>query len=82
MQVCKKFSTRYTYQENRFYLLSFCFLYHLSFDKYFNSGNITIPQYNFRVGYYFKPNWDISFGIDHMKYVLDQNQITKNIWNY
>jgi len=54
----------------------------LSFDKYFNSGNITIPQYNFRVGYYFKPNWDISFGIDHMKYVLDQNQITKNIWNY
>jgi len=48
-----------------------------SFDKYFNPGNITIPQYNFRVGYYFKPNWDISFGIDHMKYVLDQNQVAK-----
>jgi len=41
-------------------------------DKYFNPGNITIPQYNFRVGYYFTNNWDISFGIDHMKYVVEQ----------
>lgn len=46
-------------------------------DKYFNPGNITIPQYNFRIGYFFNPNWDISFGIDHMKYVVDQNQTTK-----
>ncbi len=48
-----------------------------SIDKYFNPGNITIPQYNFRVGYYFKPHWDISFGIDHMKYVVEQNQTTQ-----
>ena len=43
-------------------------------DKYFNAKNITIPQYDFRLGYYFKDNYDISFGIDHMKYVVQQNQ--------
>jgi hypothetical protein len=26
------------------------------------------------VGYFFKDRWDISFGVDHMKYVVDQNQ--------
>jgi hypothetical protein len=45
-----------------------------SFDTYFNPTKVTIPQYNFRIGYYFKKNWDISFGIDHMKYVVQQNQ--------
>ena len=45
--------------------------------KYFGPTNLTIPQYNFRIGYYFKPNWDISLGIDHMKYVVDQNQTAK-----
>ncbi|WP_010181821.1 hypothetical protein [Aquimarina agarilytica] len=48
-----------------------------SVGKYFNPGSITIPQYNFRIGYYFKDNWDISFGIDHMKYVVQQNQRVK-----
>ena len=43
-----------------------------SVDKFLNPANITIPQYNFRVGYYFKNNWDVSFGIDHMKYVVEQ----------
>lgn len=43
-------------------------------DPYFNPGRATIPQYNFRLGYYFKDNWDISFGIDHMKYVMQQDQ--------
>lgn len=46
-------------------------------DKYFNPANITIPQYNFRIGYYFKDKWDISFGIDHMKYVVKQLQRVK-----
>ncbi len=44
---------------------------------YFNLGDITIPQYNFRVGYYFHDKWNVSFGIDHMKYVMDQDQIVK-----
>lgn len=48
-----------------------------SADKYFNPANITIPQYNFRVGYYFKNNWDVSLGIDHMKYVVEQGSSAK-----
>ena len=42
--------------------------------KYFNPTEMTIPQYNFRLGYFFHNNWNVSFGIDHMKYVMDQNQ--------
>ena len=42
--------------------------------KYFNPTEMTIPQYNFRLGYFFHDNWNVSFGIDHMKYVMDQNQ--------
>lgn len=45
--------------------------------KYFNPSTMTIPQYNFRLGYFFHNNWNISFGIDHMKYVMDQNQVVK-----
>ena len=47
-----------------------------SFETYFHPKKLTMPQYNFRVGYYFKDDWDISFGIDHMKYVIKQNQTT------
>lgn len=43
-------------------------------DPYFNPLKFTIPQYNFRIGYHFKKNIDFSFGIDHMKYVVEQNQ--------
>ncbi|ADX67180.1 MULTISPECIES: hypothetical protein [Weeksella] len=43
--------------------------------KYFNPGKMTIPQYNFRLGYFYHDNWNVSFGIDHMKYVMDQDQI-------
>lgn len=46
-------------------------------NTYFNPANATIPQYNFRIGYFFKENWDISFGIDHMKYVVQQNQVAE-----
>lgn len=42
--------------------------------KYFNPAEMTIPQYNFRLGYFFHNNWNVSFGIDHMKYVMDQDQ--------
>lgn len=49
----------------------------ISADKYLNPGNMTIPQYNFRVGYYFNNNWDVSFGIDHMKYVVKQGSNAK-----
>jgi len=48
-----------------------------SVDKYFNPINITIPQYSFRIGYFIKDNVNISFGFDHMKYVVQQNQKVK-----
>lgn len=46
--------------------------------KYLNPGSITIPQYNFRLGYYIKENYSVSIGVDHMKYVVAENQ-TVNI---
>jgi hypothetical protein len=48
-----------------------------TFAKYFGITQISIPQYNFRVGYFIKDNWDISFGIDHMKYIVQAYQTVK-----
>jgi len=50
----------------------------ISYHNYLQPNRITIPQTNFRVGYFFKDNMAISIGVDHMKYVMDQNQ-TVNI---
>lgn len=41
---------------------------------YINPARMTIPQTNARVGYYITDNYNISFGVDHMKYVMQQNQ--------
>ena len=48
-----------------------------SFNDYFHPGRITIPQTNLRIGYYFHDKYSISFGVDHMKYVMPQNQNVK-----
>lgn len=45
-----------------------------SFKKYFGITNITKPQTNARIGYFFKENYTISIGIDHMKYVVNNDQ--------
>lgn len=50
----------------------------ISYHNYIQINRITIPQTNFKIGYFFKDNMAISFGVDHMKYVMDQNQ-TVNI---
>lgn len=42
---------------------------------YLNPSNATIPQYNFRLGYFITEKYNISLGIDHMKYVVKQNQM-------
>lgn len=42
----------------------------LSWD-YLNPAEISIPQYNIRIGYFIKDNYSISVGWDHMKYVVD-----------
>ncbi|MFN0030933.1 MAG: hypothetical protein ACKVOR_02095 [Flavobacteriales bacterium] len=41
---------------------------------YLNPTQLTIPQFNFRIGYYFRKNTAISAGWDHMKYRLITNQ--------
>lgn len=44
---------------------------------YINPAQITIPQFNARLGYYIKDHWAISIGYDHMKYIFkDHNQVT------
>ena len=46
--------------------------YHID---YVNPANMTIPQTNFRMGYFFSDHYSVSIGWDHMKYVMTQNQI-------
>lgn len=46
-------------------------------DPYLNPGLITIPQTNARLGYFIHDNWEISIGVDHMKYVMVQDQTVK-----
>ena len=45
-----------------------------TFKEYFGPTTWSIPQYNYRIGYYFTDRFSISFGQDHMKYVMDANQ--------
>ena len=45
-----------------------------STSLYLNPKKMTIPQYNARIGYYFKNDWQISLGVDHMKYVMLHDQ--------
>lgn len=44
------------------------------FKTYFNPVRLTIPQVNYRIGYFITDKIDISIGVDHMKYVVDENQ--------
>jgi hypothetical protein len=41
---------------------------------YFNPSQLTIPQYNFRLGYFITDAFSISIGSDHMKFVIKENQ--------
>jgi hypothetical protein len=45
-----------------------------NFKTYFHPESFTIPQYNFRIGYFITDRWSISVGSDHMKYVMQANQ--------
>lgn len=44
------------------------------FGTYFNPSSLTIPQVNYRITYFPKDNFGITIGMDHMKYVMDQDQ--------
>ncbi len=46
-------------------------------DPYFKLDEVTIPQYNYRFGYFISPKYNISVGWDHMKYVMIQDQMAR-----
>lgn len=49
---------------------------------YVNPARMTIPQTNLRLGYFINDHYSIAIGVDHMKYVMTQNQtanVTGNI---
>ncbi|TDE07082.1 hypothetical protein [Flavobacterium sandaracinum] len=41
---------------------------------YINPSRMTIPQTNFRMGYFISDHYSIAIGVDHMKYVMTQNK--------
>ena len=44
---------------------------------YLNPKKITIPQFNVRMGYFFMDKWAVTFGYDHMKYIMRHPQTVK-----
>jgi hypothetical protein len=49
---------------------------------YINPAKMTIPQTNFRMGYFINDHYNVSLGIDHMKYVMYQNKRVNYSGNY
>lgn len=49
---------------------------------YINPTRMTIPQTNFRIGYFISNHYNISLGVDHMKYVMVQNQSARILGIY
>lgn len=41
---------------------------------YVNPGRMTIPQTNFKMSYFITDHYSVGIGVDHMKYVMNQNQ--------
>ena len=46
----------------------------LGVKTYLGPTTLWIPQYNYRIGYFLSDRWSVSLGLDHMKYVVAQNQ--------
>ncbi|HEU0125865.1 hypothetical protein [Flavobacterium sp.] len=44
---------------------------------YINPANMTIPQTNLRLGYFFSDHYSVTIGVDHMKYVMSQDQTAR-----
>lgn len=45
------------------------------FNEYIDPTKITIPQVNYNITYFIQDGLGLTLGIDHMKYVMDQNQV-------
>lgn len=46
-------------------------------DVYLNPAKLTIPQCNYGIGYYINDHYSVSINVDHMKYVMVQDQTVK-----
>ncbi len=46
-------------------------IYYLKVDE------LTIPQNNYRIGYFFHDHYNVTIGVDHMKYVMLNDQTVK-----
>ena len=46
-----------------------------SYHNYFQPDRVTIPQTDVRVGYFITDHYNISLGIDHMKYIMTAGQM-------
>lgn len=49
---------------------------------YVNPARMTIPQTNFRMGYFINDHYNISLGVDHMKYVMFQDKVVNYTGTY
>ena len=49
---------------------------------YINPARMTIPQTNFRLGYFISDHYSVTLGVDHMKYVMYQNKAVDFSGNY
>ncbi len=49
---------------------------------YINPGRMTIPQTNFRMGYFINDHFSVAIGVDHMKYVMNQDIAVNYTGNY
>lgn len=49
----------------------------LGLDPYLHPTNWSIPQTNIRMGYYLTDTLSVSFGNDHMKYVMERDQTVR-----
>lgn len=52
----------------------------ITFRNYLQPDRVTIPQTNFRIGYFISDHYNVSGGIDHMKYVMSYQ--TANVSGY
>ena len=43
-------------------------------NDYFNPARASIPQFNVRIGYFLSPHYNVSIAMDHMKYVVINDQ--------
>ncbi len=46
-----------------------------AWDIYFNPARFTVPQYDFTLGYYLTNKFALTINMDHMKYVMVEDQI-------